>query len=366
MSFLVVRRAVGSQGGSSAAEADWLARSTGQGVVWAHDFRNQAEVDLFRWTSGHGGGNDPQALGVRALRCFHQTADGIAGTNGKCLEQIRPAGLIDSGGAWIRPFSAVNNNGRGFPDPAANGTVPVQVWAPTDGGDQTSTWGTKGVYGHSSFAGAGFDGTEFFLQMRVKMDPRRSTGGNETFEVGKLTFISHTAGSLTAQEIVTFSGATYLGAGTQNNHRMYVAGSPPIESLDSLARPGQQVGSNLANYGASQFCDVSTQPGNCWAWSGGFDTVMYNVVPGRPGVQETIVRVYAANEGQSSYTKIWDLVISLNYDFSNGYNALLTSTFNNNSDMPQEFWHRYTQIILSKNFIPCPQPLGFAAPSWFA
>jgi hypothetical protein len=31
----------------STAEQDWIARSTGSGVVWAHDFRTQAEVDNF-------------------------------------------------------------------------------------------------------------------------------------------------------------------------------------------------------------------------------------------------------------------------------------------------------------------------------
>lgn len=327
--------------GSASAEADWLARSTGQGVVWAHDFRNQAEVDLFRWTGGYAGGNDPLGKGSGAMKCFRQTADGVTG--GACLEQIRPAGANEASGAWWRPFSAVNNNGRGFPDPAANGTVPVHNWNPTDGGNQTNSWGTRGVYGHPSYAGPGFDGTEFYLQMRVKMDPRRLSAGMP--QVGKLTFLSHTAASLTAQELVTYSGALFTG---KNFFRVYGPGFTPLEVLDTLGRPGQQVGNDLG------FCDVTASPGNCWAWSGGWDTVMYHITPGRQGVAETHFVVFAAHEGETVYRKIWDQLYATNYDFDKGWNALITSSFQNGFPCPSEFWHRYDQIILSRQLIPCP------------
>jgi hypothetical protein len=37
-----------------------------------------------------------------------------------------------------------------------------------------------------------------------------------------------------------------------------------------------------------------------------------------------------------------------------GWNGLLLSTYNNNLNN-SEFWHRYDQVIFSKDFIPCPQ-----------
>src|SRR5690606_34261411 len=44
------------------AESDWEQRSTAAGVVWAHDFRDDDEVNAFRWRNGIG--NNPEALGT--------------------------------------------------------------------------------------------------------------------------------------------------------------------------------------------------------------------------------------------------------------------------------------------------------------
>lgn len=365
----------GVQGGQTAntacvagnAEADWLLRS-GQdasnpqpGVVWFHDFRSDAEVNSFRWTPGYSGGNDPLSRGGGASRCRRITTDGVTG--GGCLEILRTAGSSDQNGQWWRPFSPIvgTGNGRGVSDPGANGSLPAQPYAATDGGSQIYDWlftSRPGWYGHSSYhTGTAFDGSEFFVQMRVKSDPRRTTAGNS--QVGKLLFLTSTRFSLTAQEIVTYSGA-FPVAGGPNYHRMYVAGSPPLEDLDSLNRPGQQVGSQLANYGAGQYCDVSAANLRqyCWTFSGGWDTLMYHVTPGRSGVRENRVVVYAAREGVNTFTKIWDIIYAANFDtggsMRNGWNGLLLSTYNNGLNN-SEFWHRYDQIIFSKQFIPCPQ-----------
>lgn len=365
----------GVQGGQSQttacvvgnAEADWLLR-TGQnpafpqpGVVWFNDFRSDAEVNAFRWTSGYSGGNDPLARGNGAARCRRIATDGVTG--GGCLEILRPAGTSDSVGHWWRPFSPVigAGNGRGVNDPGANGTLPAQNYVATDGGNQTWDWiftNRPGWYGHSSYhTGTAFDGSQFYVQLRVKQDPRRTTAGNS--QVGKLVFLTTTRFSLTAQEIVTYSGA-FPVAGGPNYHRMYVAGSPPLEDLDSLGRPGQQQGSDLANYGAGQYCDVysSNLRQYCWRFSGGWDTLMYHVTPGRANVRENRIVVYAAHEGETSYTKIWDVIYATDYDTGDsmrrGWNGLLLSTYNNNLNN-SEFWHRYDQVIFSKDFIPCPQ-----------
>lgn len=351
---------------STAAEDDWIARSTGSGVIFAHDFRSAAEVDLFRWTGGYAGGNDPLAKGVNASRCFWQSADGIPGTGGKCLEQFRPAGSDEASGAWWRIFSPVANNGRSVPDPAANGTIPLETWAPTDGGDQTNTWGQRGVIAHPSFSGTPYIGTELYLQVRVKMDPRRSTGGNESAlsQVGsdgggKLFFISNHLQSLSSQEVVTYSrGHNGGGPGSPNFQRLYVtSGFLPLELADGSS--GQQIRNDLG------FCDVSTSPGNCWSYSGGWDTLLYHWQPGRPGIKETRARIYGVNEGLSAYRLLWDATYSTEYSTVNGFNAFISSAFQNGANMPQDFWHRYTQIILSKNFIPCPKPSTWTAPLWY-
>ena len=80
-------------------EADWLARTSGPGVVWFHDFRSDAEVDAFRWAGGYG--NDPNDVHRPGL-CRRNVSDGITG--GGCLELIYPVGSSAAPG-WWRPFS---------------------------------------------------------------------------------------------------------------------------------------------------------------------------------------------------------------------------------------------------------------------
>lgn len=347
-------------GTAGSAEADWLLRS-GQdsaqpqpGVVWFHDFRSDEEVDAFRWTGNYRGGNDPRAVGSEVAKLTRRNPDdGITG--GGCLEILRPAGSRD-GSHWWRPFSPLsgNGNGRGVDDPAAGGALQVQSYQASDGGSQVYNWGRRGYYGHPSYHGDSvFDGAGFYLQMRVKMDPRRTAAGNST--VGKLTFLTTTRWSLTTQEIVTYSASRTGQVSMPNAFRMYGGGnSNPLEQKDSIGRRGNQPGSDLGS------CDLSSNR-NCWNWSGGWDTIMYHMVPGRAGVAESLIQVYAAHEGQTNYTKIWDQIWANNYSYSsgspyvaNGYNALICSIYQN-GQQNSEFWHRYDQIIFSTAFIPCPQ-----------
>jgi hypothetical protein len=334
------------------AEADWQLRSTGPGVVWCHDFRSAAEVDAFRWTAGFSGGNDPQAIGSpRASRVRRITTDGIAG--GSCLEIFRAAGSQETGSHWWRPLSPMvgSGNGRGIDDPGASGKVAPQPYAATSGGSQIAQWGNRGFYGHSSYhTGNVFDGNEYWLQMRVKMDPRRAQSGMPT--VGKLMFQTRTDASLTAQEIVTYSGGHVSANPTQNNFQMYGGGdSNPLYGKGGGSSTNRQPGSELGR------CDPSASPNNCWAWSGGWDTVMYHLVLGRDGVNESVIQVYAAHAGETSYTKIWDMVWANSYGSGHpfGYNAIILSSYTNSLNSPSDFWHRYTQLIFSHSFIPCPQ-----------
>jgi hypothetical protein len=75
-------------------EADWLARSRGAGVVWAHDFRTDAEVNNFIKAP-----ND-LVIGVHhpSLMAHRTTADGITG--GGCLE------VLNIGSTMAKPITA--------------------------------------------------------------------------------------------------------------------------------------------------------------------------------------------------------------------------------------------------------------------
>lgn len=313
------------------AEADWLARSTAPGVVWAHDFRNDAEVNNFRWDGGIG--DDPN--GVQTSNIFRQTSDGIAGTNGKCMEIFTAAGT-QAPGIWWRPLSPMTGagNGRGVNDPGANGAITPQTFTPNPnyGGSNINSWGSRGLYGHSSYHGeGGFDGTEFYVQMRTKISASRYHASNfSNYGRGKMAYLSHTYRTLTSQEIVV-----------ENRHdkdwKAYRSGSPNIE-------PSLQYGSDIAP--------------QIWKWAPDeWITQMMYVRPGIAPSNTTIFRMWVARAGQTSYTKIWDTsVMRLDaYDWDKGYNALALTSYMNGDKWPVAAYMRHTQIILSKQLIPCPQ-----------
>ena len=342
----------GSTGaGGGAGSADWVSRISGPEVVWHHDFESAAEVDAFRWTSAYG--NDPLGVGsTLASNLSFVASEGVDG-NG-CLEILRPAGSDEVGSHWWRPLSPIvgTGNGRGVDDPGASGAIPAQAYASTDHGSQISNWGDRGFYGHSSYhAGGGFDGTEYYLQLRVKMDPRRTSAGMPAG--GKLTYQTRCDLSFTTQEIVTYSGGLNSNNPGENYFRMYGGGN--TDPLEQKAIGGD--GGDQPN-NAEGLCEFSENPNTCWAWSGGWDTIMVHLRPGRADMPESLIEIYAAHEGETTYTKIWDMTWANDYGAGQpfGYNALILSTYHNGNDCPSEFWHRYDQIILSRAFIPCPEP----------
>lgn len=322
------------------AEADWLARIGGSGVVWYHDFRSDAEVDAFRWVGGIG--NDPNDLGKPGT-CIRNTNDGITGA---CLEIIHEVGTTNPA-AWWRPNSPLDTgSGKTVDDPGAGGMIPAQPWDPSNAGmTQFYHLGRYAPASLHSQSPANFDGTEYYFQMRVKIDPDLTT--QNSFPPGKTLYFTLTEKSLTGQEIVTESAQNINGV---NMFSMYRSGSPPLES-DSPGG-GNQPGNELG------FCDWPDTVSTCWSYSNDWDTLLYHIRPGGNGVSNTIVRVWAAHPGETQYTKIWDQdTVNLQYEenFLPGHNAVICSAYENNKSMNPSTYHRYCQLIFSKEFIPCPQ-----------
>ncbi len=351
---------------ATTAAADWNARISGAGVVWHHNFDKAAEVDAFRWTGGYRGGNDPRAVGSAAAPRTSWVASGGA-DGGGYMQILRLAGSGDGGGdgtLWWRPFDPIfgAGNGRGVDDPGANGSIRPRSFLATDGGSETYNWST-GWYGHSTYQNSSFDGTEFYLQVRVMADPRRTTPGNT--QVGKFVWFSTTPASYTQQELVTYSGQFVTpssGVGAPNYHNIYQgANYSPLRDVAVPAVSGTRIQVNSAIAGV---CDPYTgSVGGCWAYSGGWDTLLYHLVPGRNGVAETRLEVYAAHPNQKAYTKIWDVIYPAVFDqgantagnaMRNGWNALLLAIYQN-AQTNSEYWHRFDQVIFSREFIPCPQ-----------
>jgi hypothetical protein len=107
-------------------EADWLARSRGAGVVWAHDFRSDAEVSNFIKAP-----ND-LVIGVHhpSLMAHRTTADGVTG--GGCLQVLNigstVAKPVDAGATRIELSDASDFPPVGSPEAAYE--VTIQTAAP--------------------------------------------------------------------------------------------------------------------------------------------------------------------------------------------------------------------------------------------
>ncbi len=322
-------------------------------------------MNAFRWTGGYRGGNDPRAIGSAYAANTHWVSSGGA-DGGGFLQIDRPAGSSGDGTYWNRPFSPIvgAGNGRGVDDPGASGTLTPQNFVATDGGGQLYNWGSTakpGWYGHADYQNSFFDGTDFYLQVRVKADPVRTTVGNT--QVGKLVWLSTTNNSYTAQELVTYSAFFQRpgGVGVPNFHSVYQGYNyaPLADVAVNSNEPGIQLGSELPGV-----CDPSNNNvGGCWSYSFGWDTLLYHVTPGHNGVADTRFEVWAAHEGDTKYVKIWDVIYPAYFDGSgntsgavarNGWNTLLLAIYQN-GQTNSAYSHRFDQVIFSKAFIPCPR-----------
>lgn len=338
-------------------DADYALRIAGPGVVWHHDFSTADEVDAFRWSAGYSGGNDPDASGSGATRLSRITTDSVTG--GGCLQFLYPATTVPNSVYWWRPFAPMDSgNGRGESDPAASGQLTVRTWAPTDGGSQLDNF-AYGWYGHPDGADSNFDGHDFYLQVRVKMDPRRITGGNASNTVGKFVWLTTAEGadSLSSGEHVIWSYGNGGNDGTENYVRVYALGVNGIGSFDPL---DQEDASSRIQIGSDSATD--------WSYSGGWDTLLIHSRPGvvdtTSGSDSTLLEIWAAHENDTSYTKIWHQEYGLGgYEARNGLQALILGGYNNGRSFSQEFYHRFDQVIFSRDFIPCPQ--SGAMPSWY-
>lgn len=299
--------------------SDWQTRISAAGVVWYQPLSSAAEVSAFRWSLGFSSGNDPNASGTNAANVRLITdSDGLP-----CMECFYPANSSPNSVHWIRPFSPLNTgSGKAVNDPADGGALTVRAWAPTSGGGQTSGW-NHGFYTHASNAGQILsggtrDGAEYYIQLRVKMDPQRKSAVSNDGDnrVGKLVWFTTCEDSFVPGEHVTYSYGDGGNQGFQNYLRVYVARNGTTDPLN----PGSRI---------QEGSDVAQD----WYYSGGWDTLLYHVRPGQnnvaSGTNSTKLEIWAAHEGETTYTKIWSQEYSVDGWFRGGHNALMLTFYNN-------------------------------------
>lgn len=388
-----------SPSGPTTPQQDWINRTSGAQVVWSHSFASAAEANQFRWENTIG--NDPLATAADATN-LRWSSNGGPGDFG-FLSIYRPSGSSDGNTpSWWRPFSPMLSpgNGQASNDPGANGTITRQTWAPTSHGGQTSGW-TNGWY--SNNAALGPDGVDFWIQIRIKMDTNASIAGAvspaKLVEINFANPVPGQGATFVNQNLITYLNGSFGGG--RNYHRIYSGDgggiwdytanayipSQSIAMSDSRVVTGSDSGHNEQVGGSTWnpptgYCNIqNTAPGStnaCWAWSGGWDTVLYHVTPGpvtgngpHGGILCSI-QVYAAHQGETSYTKIRDQTYELNgweAAGKEGYQSLYFAAYSNNLNQPAGITSSYAQVIFAKgdgtNNIPIPCPQDLTAPAWF-
>lgn len=362
----------------SSAAADFAARMAGSNVVWGYKFDTPAEVNQFR----HAGTNDPGDINNPGL-CFWDNTDGVGSAG--CLH-IKHLADHNDPPHWWRPYAALNAPGNGLStnDPAANNTVPRKTWAPTNNGNQTFGWNQGGWYQHASYSGTQKDGVDFWIQVVTKAPANEMWNGEPG--IGKRWWICTTRHTACPQQIVTYGKSSNGSTGSViNYHQIYQdAGSNPYGTGSSANTDmGQfltgttqnQIGSELNGTGSPYLDNYhGTNLNRGWAYSGGWDTLLYHFSPGvdQSLASPTHLDVYAQHDltqfpGEvGQYVRIWNIDYFTDYSSDgldagfeyNGWNAITLANYwngfdwPNTPDVPVVMSHKFAQIIFSKAFIP--------------
>lgn len=388
---------VGNVNGAGQEAASWADRSSASGVVWAHNFDTATEVDQFRWQGGIGNVTN---IASSDGNC-RWVDDGFDG--GGCCEINIPTGGTCASG-WWRPLSALfaGDNGKATDDPAANGTLIRRSFEPA--GNVNATYNFMGgYYGHSSYHALYptwtrqsveysniWDGTEYYLQFRCKISASRFNIDNPA---GKLVFLDLTSGltGTSLGEIVLRSEPTYswvTPGETTSLFRPYgMFGDGRSFGAGELTNPqgGPDGGALQPGYNEAT-CKIGTGTvSGCWYWPADeWVTVMVHVKPGRhspgpytptvpPGwwsdplkaFREFQLEIYVARAGETEYTLIhsksdyaWLYGDGNNVgDFAfhpPSHNSVALSGYMNGVNAEEGWYHRFAQVILSKQFIPPP------------
>ena len=381
------------------AESDWLSRRTAPGVVWAHDFRHSDEVEAFVQSP---------VSGVYVRKPI-RTADG---PTGHCMEFINSPGDPAKNvtlRAWKRIFSPVRavQNGLPYDDAAAGGSIALRDWHRFNIDDHRN-WGA-GWYGHPDYqklypnfvspGGVSFsnawDGHELYVQFRVKISGAKWDQRNDHqtkmffFNAGGDSIWHQLVGQLTwPNESATYFHDTEpprVFTAFGNYGALSFLNDPQGTTNPASIQPG----SNFASTCLYSRADLTDRPNACWEWPrDAWTTVLirlklghHNQPAGSPDAAfvkgapypDTELEMWVAPEGETQYTKVYRktnivMVMGQRNNTSSfgtfksvlpGHNMFEPTSFVNveyGQAAPKvEYSLKFTQIILSRDSIPCPQ-----------
>jgi len=403
---------LGSIGGSAPTD-NFAVRAGAPMVVWAHNFESASEVNQWRWV---GGQMSPNPSGSQAQWASDST--------GNFLRITVPTGGNTSDG-WIRPMGAFaagqpvgtsggNGNGLTTDDPAANGTVRKVVWNSSNTAEAYNyrqSYFTNPViqvaypYWPSIGDTGVYDGTEFWLQVKVRISSSRWNTGNPG---GKLIFVDVTAQLSDLQEVVVRS-VNNTGSGTvvgydfyqTNPLLMYTSrGSYNNSTIDATQGGGDGAFSSGTSlepggpYATSCTYGGADTAGNCWEFpSGEWTTLLFHMIPGQDTssytgtppagntsgwpFHDTTIEVWKCDVGDVGYTKIFEqFSLAWFYDTApqsgtNGptgqwhapaFNEVSFSAYMNGVNSSIGWTQDFSEAIFSKDYIAPP---GQTAPTWW-
>jgi hypothetical protein len=360
------------------AEQNWLARSTGAGVVWAHDFTSDpGAVAKYLFLNTAANSN---AANLTTL----DTTDGILG--GGCLKERVPAGQRQNN-AWERPFSAFPGD-RGY----VGSDVREYKTILTQDCSNNTYYYRRGLYGHTDYAASTKNASapttqwewkthsgSLYIQFRCKISASyfsQSLVANEGR--GKFLYIDLTGGGAGELTLVAPYGATYWGNPASTLNKRYSAytnwGYGFLYTGDGKHQPG----------GAwDTTCLYGSAVNTCWEFPvDQWFTMLLHIVPGHQNAgadsstswmagaanKDTQVIVYAHRQGETGYTKITEQLAfpwwwNATYESGAGYGVgpAAFNAFNirpymgaSNQVSEVEWTRKWDQIIFSTQPIACP------------
>lgn len=298
--------------------SDWIARSTGSGVIRSSLFESDSSVDNFRFTNGVG--HDPNPTeGSKGTFVRRDPTGGIMGNGCLELEQMTDDNMNSY---WQIPFD-----------------TSLTTWS-------SATTGYKTAH------------QPFYVQVAVKTNCFGVQGG-----VGgggrKFWSVSSMQNSYTFQEQVfedtLYKGvfAMYQGKGNTSTFQPY---KEPAGAFDFNEQPGSEYAESpgFCSYSAINEDDRSNCwiPGNTWEWH-----LLY-VDPATDQTADGTITVWVWKPGMSDYVRIihkTDFYMEYDSDKTKGFNAFIAwiyETGRSSGDANLKQW--YDQVILSTEFIPRP------------
>lgn len=391
----------------SSFEQDWLARSTGPSVVWAHDF---------------GDGNGLSAFNKFLVRAWDRpndlsfdSTDGIRGAGSLRMDCAAGSSIRSK---WLRPLGAFPAGSGTWTWTGGYGSIAPQPWSlPADigiangldsgnpgnlqhtapGSIDNSYWYTwrRWLHGHSAYWGttresngdpittpwawatpAGLTTRDFYFQIRCKFDP-------SFFDVNALASVSRRTKHIyfdicggSDQELINVvPGENVVDGQVKRRLWLYTNRS----GVDLAAFKNSAFVQPDSAWAAT--CTASSAHNTCWEYPvGEWFTMLFHISLGRhnPGMsrsdpggtyaaapyKDTTIEVWAHRKGESGYTKLFgmnDLAWFYNCNTENNAGAFALNcidingyagTSNGSSDLAWTRW--YDQAILSYDFIACP------------